>query len=221
VPPAVLPNGAAVVRRLARGANTTAAAFNLEQGYRSRPNTTDPMAQTACFSVFFPTMKTRSIFMLLAAMAAASILPAAEEKPSAVTVKFNEPEKFTDAASHFNGGTDKYYLELLSEHLRKSAAWQLAPGQKLEVTFTDIDLAGEFIPSSASMADVRIVKDIYIPRMTLFFRLLDAEGKVVKEGERRLTDLNFMNNIGMFERNQPLFYDKALLTDWVRKELKP
>ena len=153
-------------------------------------------------------------------MAAGSILTAAE-KQSAVTVKFNEPDKFTDAAAHFNGGTDQYYLDTLSEHLQKAAARQLAPGQKLEVTFTDIDLAGDFMPSNPKLMDVRVIKDIYIPRMVLSFRLLDADGKVIKEGERKLTDLNFMNNIGLVYRNLPLFYDKALLTDWVRKELKP
>ena len=166
-------------------------------------------------------MKSSSTLLFLAAMAAGTVLTAAESKSSAVTVKFNESDKFTDAASHFNGGTDKYYLDTLSEHLQKVAARELAPGQKLEVTFTDIDLAGEFIPTNPSRSDVRIVKDIYIPRMVLSFRLLDADGKVIKEGERKLTDLNFMSNMGMFERNEPLFYDKALITDWVKKELRP
>jgi len=165
-------------------------------------------------------MKTRPLLLFLAAMAVSSVLTAADAKPSAVTVKFNEPDKFTDAASHFNGGTDKYYLETLTEHLQKVAARRLAAGQTLEVTFTDIDLAGDFIPSNPRLMDVRVIKDIYIPRMVLFFRLLDAEGKVVKEGERKLTDLSFMNNIGLVDRSLPLFYDKALLTDWVGKEFR-
>ena len=165
-------------------------------------------------------MKLSPTLLILATMAASSLLTAAETKPSAVTVKFNEPDKFTDAASHFNGGTDKYYLETLTEHLQKVAARRLAAGQTLEVTFTDIDLAGDFIPSNPRLMDVRVIKDIYIPRMVLFFRLLDAEGKVVKEGERKLTDLSFMNNIGLVDRSLPLFYDKALLTDWVGKEFR-
>ena len=165
-------------------------------------------------------MKTCSSLLFLAAMAAGSVLTAAAATSSAVTVKFNESDKFTDAASHFGGGTDKYYLEMLSEHLQKAAGGKLAPGQRLEVTFTDIDLAGDFIPGNPSTQDIRIIKDIYIPRMVLSFRLLDADGKVIKEGERKLTDLNFMSNLGIIDRNLPLFYDKALLTDWVRKELK-
>jgi hypothetical protein len=59
-----------------------------------------------------------------------------------------------------------------------------------------------------------------MPRMSLSFQITDADGNVIKEGARRLTDLNFMNNLGLIGRNQPLYYDKALLDDWVQKELK-
>ena len=37
---------------------------------------------------------------------------------------------------------------------------------------------------------------------------------------RDLSDLNYMSNIGLIDRDQPLFYDKALLTNWVRQEIK-
>jgi hypothetical protein len=178
------------------------------------------MAPSAGALVIFSIMKTSSTLLFLAAIAACSILAAAEPKQSAVTVKFNEPDKFTDAASHYNGGTDQYYLDTLSEHLQKEASQRLAPGQRLEVTITDIDLAGDFIPSNPRLMDVRVIKDVYVPRQVLFFRLFDADGKVIKEGERKLTDLNFMNNLGLVERDQPLFYDKALLTNWVRKEFR-
>lgn len=178
------------------------------------------MAQIVGIPVFFFTMKTSPTLLLLATLAAGSALTAAETKPSDVTVKFKEAEKFTDAASRFNSGTDEDYLRDLSAHLEKAAGAEIAPGYKLEVTITEIDLAGEFVPTNVNLQDVRIIRDIYIPRLNLFFRLLDADGKVIKEGERKLTDLNFMSNLGLIGRNQPLFYDKALLSDWVRKEFK-
>lgn len=158
--------------------------------------------------------------LLAAAFAAGSLLHAADATQAAVTVNFHESEKFTDASSRFGGETDKDYLETLAKCVQKEAAKRLAPGQRLEVTFTDIDLAGEFIPTDPRKMDIRIVKDIYMPRQTLSFRLLDADGKVVKEGERRLTDMNFMNNARLVGRNEPLFYDMALLEDWLAKELK-
>jgi len=168
-------------------------------------------------------MKTTHFTLLLAAVitVGASSAISAEKKASNVTVSFHESDKFTDAGSSMGGGTDTYYLELLQQHLQESAGRRLAPGQKLEVTITDVDLAGDFVPGrSASDNDIRIVREIYIPRITLSFRLLDAEGQVVKEGQRKLSDMNFMNNIGIIGRNEPLFYDKALLTDWLTKEFK-
>jgi hypothetical protein len=141
------------------------------------------------------------------------------EVVSNVTIAYKDSDKFTDARSSFGFGTDQGYLDTLSDHLKSVAAKHLTAGQKLEVTITDVDLAGEYIPTSR-MDQVRIVKDIYRPRITLNFKVTDASGKVVKEGERTLTDLNFMSNISLIGRNEPLFYDKALLTDWVRKEFK-
>lgn len=179
------------------------------------------MAQKPVRPVFLPTMKihlTPSLLMA-AALVACSALMAEDAKKESVSVSFHESDKFTDARSSFGGETDKHYLDTLAGHLKKSAEKRLAPGQKLEVTFTDIDLAGDFVPN-AGAHDVRVIRDIWIPRQKLTFRLLDETGQVLKEGERRLTDLNFMNNVGIIGRDEPLYYDKALLADWVAKELR-
>lgn len=142
-------------------------------------------------------------------------------KPANVTVTFHEPDKFTDARASFGGPTEDYYLDILKKTIQERAALNIAPGQKLEVTITDVDLAGDFLPGrAAGSEDIRIIKEIYRPRITLNFKLLGADGKVVKEGDRMLSDMNFMNNISIIGRNDPLFYDKALLKDWVEKEFR-
>ncbi len=167
-------------------------------------------------------MKTRpSILFLVAALTAGSICTANEAAPASnVTVVFKDADKFTDARSRFGGSTDQSYLDILSEHLQKVASRQLQPGQKLEITVTDVDLAGDFLPVRPQMDQVRIIKDVYIPRVQLSFKLTDASGKVLKSGDRQLSDMNFMNNSNIIGRNEPLFYDKALLTAWVEKEFK-
>lgn len=168
------------------------------------------------------TMKTlfKPSLLIATALAVGVVTAAADQPAGSVTVSFHEADKFTDARSSFGGDTDEHYLELLSKHLQKVADKQLPPGLKLEVTFTDIDLAGDFQPTASSTQDVRIIREIYIPRMKLSFRLLDEEGKVIQEGERRLSDLDFMMNINPIGRSEPLFYDKTLLSDWVKKEFK-
>ena len=140
--------------------------------------------------------------------------------PANVAVSFHDPDRFTDARSSFGGATDHGYLDMLSAHLKRTAAPLVKADQKLEVTFTDVDLAGDFQPSRVQLDDVRIIKEIYRPRMTLHFKLTGADGTVVKEGDRTLSDSYFMTNISIVDRNDPLFYDKELIANWVRDEFK-
>lgn len=144
--------------------------------------------------------------------------------PSQVEVVFFEPEKFTDVKDSYMG-TDKgrdSTLEQIKEYLVTRGVRGLLPGQKLAITFTDVDLAGDYEPwRSGQWADVRIVKEIYPPRLTLAFRLTDAEGKVVKEGQRDLRDIAFMMKITMGFRDDPLRHEKALLDDWLSSEWRP
>ena len=92
-------------------------------------------------------------------------------------------------------------------------------GHTLSVTFTDIDMAGDFEPwRGVRFDDVRIVKDIYPPRIVLSFRLTDADGNVVKQGKRDLRDIAFMMKITMGFRDDSVRHEKALLDDWLRSE---
>ncbi len=170
-------------------------------------------------------MKTHSCLLLAAVLIAAGCQSNLQKSSSTaqnnITVNFKDADKFTDARERFVGDTSQYYLDELAKHLKEVAAPHLAAGQKLTVTFTDIDLAGDFIPGGRpGQEDVRIIKSIYYPRMTLSFQLQDANGTVLKEGERHLTDMNFQMNLNLVGRNDPLYYDKPLLDRWVAQEFK-
>lgn len=148
---------------------------------------------------------------------------AAEVNPARVSVVFVEPENFRD----FRDGpfqTEQIVSHLSDEftaHVVKLAKQYLTAEQHLEVRFTDIDLAGDFEPwQGAGLQDVRIVRDIYSPRMELEFRLLDASGAVVKEGQRTLRDLGFLWTASSLNRSDALKHDKTLLTDWFRNEFR-
>ena len=140
---------------------------------------------------------------------------------SKVEVVFSHPENFTDAAQSQRGSGIglEANLAILQDYIVSRASSLVPAGDKLTLTFTDIDLAGEYEPWRTNAHDVRIVKDIYTPKMTLSFKLTDSSGKVVKEGDRHLTNLNFMMDIlPLTERDEPLAYDKALVGDWLRDE---
>ena len=141
-----------------------------------------------------------------------------------VTVVFDHPEKYTDvkdgASDSDNERGGGRYLPLLKAHLEEQAGRRLAPGQKLTVTFTDIDLAGDFEPwHGPQFNDVRILKEIYVPRLTFNFQVADEGGRVVKEGQRKLADLGYQMRLTRAFRDDPLRYEKDMLDDWLRDDL--
>jgi hypothetical protein len=167
-------------------------------------------------------MKThRTLLIALLGILPAIAWSANEGRPAARTsVEFFEPLKFTDVRDRYMGDPDgAAYLPQIREYVLERAQRYVAEGQTLKVTFTDIDMAGDFEPwRSPSMNDVRIVKDIYPPRINLTFQLTDAEGRVIKTGQRELRDMAFLMKITMAFRNDPLRHEKALLDDWLSSE---
>jgi len=172
-------------------------------------------------------MKARypSLVALALTLAVAGPAHAADAKakaPSPVEVTYVSSEKFTDFKdSDLGNDRARQYLEdIFREHLQRAAKSYLAEGQKLEVRFTDIDLAGDFEPwRGVNFHDIRIVKDLYPPRMKFDFKLTGADGQVVAEGKREISDLAYMMNLSI-RRDDPYQHDKALLDDWLRKEFK-
>jgi len=80
-------------------------------------------------------------------------------------------------------------------------------------------MAGDFEPwRGAQFQDVRVVKEIYPPRINLSYKLTDASGAVVKEGEESLRDTSFMLTTTPIPNNDSLRYEKALLDNWLRRE---
>ncbi|PTY08778.1 DUF3016 domain-containing protein [Opitutaceae bacterium EW11] len=171
-------------------------------------------------------MKTK-LTLLLAVLALAGGLRAADSdtsKADRVDVQFQNPEKFTDVKDTYMG-TDRgrdAYLEMFKEYLQSRAPRYLADGQKLTITFTDIDMAGDFEPQRGPSAqDIRILKAIYPPRLKFNYRVTDAQGAVVKEGSETLTNLDYQNDIGTsLDRSDSLRYEKRLLDDWMSRELR-
>jgi hypothetical protein len=171
------------------------------------------------------TITPRSL-LVAAALLSLGLGARAADNPAAASsraiVNFENPEKFTDVKDS-QTGSDKgrdYYLKEIRLLVEEEAAKLLPEGKKLTITFTDIDLAGDYLPSMPSGQDIRVIKDIYFPRMKFTYTITDASGAVVKEGTENLSDMNFMMNPGILNRGEPLFYDKAMLRDWLRRTLR-
>jgi hypothetical protein len=140
-----------------------------------------------------------------------------------VQVAWADPATFTELRQSRNAweaarGT---WLTDLARYLRTRAEARLPAGEQLQVTILDIDRAGEYEPwRRFGMQDVRILRDIYPPRMTLRFQRLDADGRVLAEGERTLSDPAFLLGSSPMRESDPLRYEKRMIDGWVRREFR-
>ncbi|MGH8055552.1 MAG: DUF3016 domain-containing protein [Stenotrophomonas sp.] len=140
-----------------------------------------------------------------------------------VQVQWSDPAQFTELRQSRNRRDAQRgdWVETLAEHLRKQASKQLPEGQKLDVTITDIKLAGDYEPwHGPNFDDVRFMRDVYPPRISLQFTLTDANGQVIEQGERKLSDSGYLFNSSRPSNTDPLRYEKRLLDEWVRREFQ-
>lgn len=165
--------------------------------------------------------------LLFAASAAARIhnvtdadAPRSLPAQGPVEVQWTDPAQFSEIRySHSpvesRRGT---WVEQLARYVRERAQPRLPAGERLDVTLTDIDRAGDFEPWRGSdFQDTRVIRDLYPPRIELRFQRLDANGNVIAEGERKLTDAGFLHS--QLGDTDPLRFEKALIDSWLRREL--
>ncbi|NMH60389.1 DUF3016 domain-containing protein [Alteromonas ponticola] len=165
--------------------------------------------------------------ILIGALPALAMLGVSPVNAAELTVNWDTPEDFTDVrpVNESRKGFRERTLASLEEYLVKLAA-TLPSQQKLTLTVTDLDLAGEVWPSSFvglgnTSADVRLVKRIYIPRMTFSYSLADETGALVKEADVNLKDMGFMDGVSSRFKEHPLGYEKQMLKEWFNDEFKP
>lgn len=165
---------------------------------------------------------TLALLLGVAALVEVQAAPSPASSPARVEVNFENPDKFTDAADAPRGSDfgREQNLGELRDYIVKRASAVLPPDQRLSVTITDVDLAGEIEPwRTGGAQDVRIIKEVYVPRIELSYRVTDGTGAVVKEGQRALRDLTFTMRLHV-NRNDPRVYEKELLDDWIRSDLR-
>ena len=138
-----------------------------------------------------------------------------------VSVAWADPATFTElkaSGNRFESAQGDWLIQL-AKYMRKQADKQAAPGNKLELTIGDIQRAGRYEPwHGLDRQNIRMIRDIYPPRMTVKYRETDASGAVVAEGERKLTDMAFMVNSGMINDSDPLRYEKRMIDSWLRRD---
>lgn len=143
-----------------------------------------------------------------------------------VEIEWDKPEKYRDVRP--SNESRKRFRENTFEHINEymnKLALALPDNKKLLMKVTDLDLAGQVWPASfvglgMSGSDVRVVKDIDIPRINFSYQLLDISGQVLQEAEVELKDMSFLNRSNHLFRNEALRYEKNMLKRWFNAEFE-
>lgn len=147
-----------------------------------------------------------------------SMLIATTSSANAETVvSFIHPERFADAS--LNGGhgleSEQPALTGIARYLEGLGGRYLGSHQSLVIEVTNVDLAGQFEPWRTLAYAVRVMRDIYPPRIALRYKLTE-DGQVMAEGEAKIVDINYLANPSVRLVQDPLRYEKAMLSDWFR-----
>lgn len=140
-----------------------------------------------------------------------------------VSVSWTDPAQFAEI--RFSGNRFEAqqgdWVKSLAEYFRTSAGKALPAGDRLDVTITDIKRAGQYEPWHGPRSnDVRIVKDIYPPRISFRYVWTGANGEVIDQGERKLIDAGFLTSSIPLNDSDPLRYEKRMIDDWSRQQFR-
>ncbi|WP_158965756.1 DUF3016 domain-containing protein [Paraglaciecola sp. L3A3] len=129
-----------------------------------------------------------------------------------VEVTWTNPDKYTDIKDSFDGyqttKEDAFYnIEKVLNRLAK----KLPDGYLLKLDVSDLDLAGE-----THSRNIRVVRDMFPPRMKFSYQLLDGGDNILLEKQENIRDTSFMNQVSLRYRNQAYGFEKQLIEDWFK-----
>jgi hypothetical protein len=144
----------------------------------------------------------------------------ADRRDLRIKVDFRNPEAYTDCKDDFIPAKEEQVRIMgdLQRELRKHATLYLKEGERLEVVFNDIDLAGEIEPIQNG-AGKRVLRDVTPPRLDIEFRIIGPDGAVKAEGKRMLKKLAYLSTMNLNRTEERYYHDKKLIREWVEKEI--
>lgn len=152
----------------------------------------------------------------------AVFLAVASSSAGELKIDWQSPEDYRDADYYYNGSEKSRDIVLtnLEKYFVRTAKSRLPEGTVLEMTVTEVDLAGEFEPwRGPSLNDVRIVKQLYPARIDFDYKYFAEDGTLIAEGSEQLKDLMIPRSLAAttLGRSENYAYVKTLVSDWMRK----
>jgi hypothetical protein len=148
----------------------------------------------------------------------ASLILACAAYAGEAKLTWQEPDNYTDIREGHES-RDAFREKLFSdfELIFADLAKRLPQGYVLEVTVTDVDLAGEVsLLHHFAWRDIRIFKDIYFPRMSLKYTLKDRDQRLLLSGSEDIKDMGFLFGWGRFSMTR-FGFEERMLRNWFKK----
>jgi len=167
-------------------------------------------------------MKKLFIFALVMSLSSCSNNIVKPETVSATdevaTVTLIKPHNFADldtgnfgVQSNFDQRVAKELAEALSDHFKETDLI-------IDITFTNIDLAGS---TRHNMQEIRVLRDIHIPRMSFEYEIKDTSGFVKLADTVDIKDMNYLGKrLFGLKANDLLGYDKRMLIEYFKKVIE-
>lgn len=139
-------------------------------------------------------------------------------------VAWQNTHKYTDIDSGNLG--KKSMLNSIDKSFTKEfneLATKLPVGFQLTITVTDLDLAGEVEPMPSRMMDqIRVLKDLYYPKMTFDYQIMNAVGVNVLEAKAvTLKDMQYLSSLSSTRSSESYYYERKMIREWFNKDVLP
>lgn len=163
------------------------------------------------------------LFPSLLAFAAFGL--AAGSQAAQVEVEWQSPQRFTDIGSN-DGSQEKFRAALFGalDAVFAEQAARLPDGQTLEVTVTNLDMAGVMRVGPRGGYQ-RVVQASQFPQITLDYRLRDADGKVIASQSgvnfKYLGFYNASNAVRQADSAQPFYFESEMIRTWYGRTFTP
>lgn len=154
-----------------------------------------------------------------------ALATAGQTQAAQVKVDWQSPQRYADIGSN-DGSQEKFRATLFGalDAVFAEQAANLPAGQTLEVAVTDLDMAGAMRVGPRGGFQ-RVVQSSQFPQITLDYRLLDADGRVVASQSgvtfKYLGFYNATNAVRQADSAQPFYFESEMIRAWYGRTFMP
>lgn len=155
---------------------------------------------------------------LYATLLGAASFAALTAQAASVDVQWQDPREYRDieAVNMSQQRFEQRVIRELTRQFEETAARLLPASQTLQVNVHDVDLAGDieyFFHTDPSLQEMRVIRDLYFPRLDFSYELRGEDGGVIASGEAEAEDRTFYY-MAEYMRDDPLYFEKRLIEKW-------